>query len=224
MPRLRFSVLLALLCIASLAASPAAAQTNKPVLPAPSFGAFALPANVYVLMQGRKDLADFVVLIDKAGLEDLFANPRLTVTVFAPNNAALGKLPPSVAARINADKAALQNFVKYHVLSGSLTPASAFKGHRIMPFTANNEMLDCNGSGAVVEIGGAKILAPDLRARNGMVHIVDGPLVPRSLMPPPSPQKAPAAPAAAPAVTPPPAKTAASAKHSFTIFGHTFSW
>jgi uncharacterized surface protein with fasciclin (FAS1) repeats len=111
-------------------------------------------------------------------------------TVFAPTNAAFAKLPAGTVATLlkPENKATLAKILTYHVVAGNLDAATVIKA-----ITAANGSLKVKTvSGgtlvATIEAGkviltdekGAKatVVAADLKAGNGVVHVIDSVVLP----------------------------------------------
>ncbi len=97
-------------------------------------------------------------------------------TVFAPNDAAFGKLTDVQLGFILGDKSLLKSTLNYHVVAGKwkaedLATVSALK-------TLNGAELVVEQRDGAIYVGGAKVVASDITAANGVVHIVDAVLVP----------------------------------------------
>jgi len=96
-------------------------------------------------------------------------------TVLAPTNEAFAKLPEGTLTALLADPTALANVLKAHVISGKAMAADVVKA---------TEVDTLNGSYAVavsdsgVAIGGANVIATDLMAKNGVVHLIDSVIIP----------------------------------------------
>merc|ERR1712232_534993 len=91
-----------------------------------------------------------------------------------------------------ADKALLTKILKYHVVSGVLNAAAVTSKDSLTTITDDQQELSVEVAGDIVKINNAKVIIPDVRAWNGVVHVIDAVLVP-ALPPPPT-----AAPTAAP--------------------------
>lgn len=100
-------------------------------------------------------------------------------TVFAPNNAAFKKVPSDKLANVLADKKALRDLLLYHVVNEAASSAV------IKTFSSGTTMqggdVTIKTSGNKIMINTANIVRADIKACNGMVHIID-----TVLMPPPS--------------------------------------
>lgn len=128
------------------------------------------------LADGRfKTLAS---LIEKAGLADALSG-KDAFTVFAPTDEAFAKLPQAtldmLAKPENADK--LRAILKYHVVPGRVfsgaVVAADWKGD-----TLQGSHLTSKVSGGTVTVGTATVVATDVDASNGVIHVIDSVLLP----------------------------------------------
>jgi uncharacterized surface protein with fasciclin (FAS1) repeats len=104
-------------------------------------------------------------------------------TVFAPTNAAFEKLPAGTVQgwMQPAQKAALTNTLKYHVVPGVFEASQLTNGMKLK--TVEGSVLTVvvsNGQISLKDADGtvAKIETADVRQRNGIVHVIDGVLIP----------------------------------------------
>lgn len=112
-------------------------------------------------------------------------------TVFAPTNAAFGKLPAgTVETLLKAEnKATLAKILTYHVVSGDLDAAAvmaavkAGKGKAVVTTVSGGKLTVTLDKGKVKltdEKGGsAYVVAADLKGSNGVVHVIDGVIMPK---------------------------------------------
>lgn len=203
MRRAIFSLQIAICLIISLCAGAALAYT-PPSPPPPN-------KNLHELIAADKKLEKFAKMIEEAGLKDtLAANTGEPMTVFAPTDDALNAIPADIMKRIEASKASLQSFVKYHIIAGSAVASGSIRGRRLMLASANGEELSFDGSDRTTppKVGNGVLVEMDIGATNGILHTVSGALVPPSVaqapLPPKPPQSPPAPVAAAPAPVPAP--------------------
>jgi len=153
---------------------------------------FADP-NIIALASSVPDLSTLVTAIKAAGLVDTLSS-KGPFTVFAPTNEAFDKLPKGELKALLADKALLTKVLTYHVASGAV-PASALKNDEKIPTVEGADVtIFLPGRGRVVIEGGeprnfAEVIKADVRASNGIVHIIDHVLLPpRSPGPGPGPK------------------------------------
>ena len=132
--------------------------------------------NILQIAIGSADHTTLVAAVQAAGLEDVLANAG-PLTVFAPTNDAFDKLPEGVVADLlkPENKATLANIITYHAAPGT------YKGDMIARITGIGQ---ATGDKVVVEIidgetfiNGSKILGT-VEASNGVVHVIDGVLLP----------------------------------------------
>jgi uncharacterized surface protein with fasciclin (FAS1) repeats len=113
-------------------------------------------------------------------------------TVFAPTNQAFGKLPAgAVDSLLKPDmKASLAGVLTYHVVAGNVDAASLLKkikagGGSATLATVQGGTLTAkpDGAGGITltdaKGGTAKVSTADLRQSNGIVHVIDGVLMPK---------------------------------------------
>lgn len=113
-------------------------------------------------------------LIQEAGLTDTLqgAGPY---TVFVPNDEAFKAVPPAMVDALGKDKARLKAVLNYHVVPGSIAAADVKNG----PIkTAQGGEISLYRSGTFVTADEAVVTTADVRATNGVVHIVDKVLMP----------------------------------------------
>ncbi len=140
---------------------------------------------------GSKDHTTLVAAIKAADLVGTLKS-KGPFTVFAPTNEAFSKLPAGTVENLlkPESKAALAGILTYHVVSGNLdakTVLAAIKkgnGQAALTTVAGGKLIAAIENGNVVitdENGGkATVTATDLKATNGVIHIVDMVLLPAS--------------------------------------------
>lgn len=100
------------------------------------------------------------------------------VTLWAPSDKALDKLPAETLALLMKDKSAAQQFVNRHMVSGKriafdLTP-SRKAGNPDEPVKGSDGVLrKIVAALERVSISGAQLFAVDIETSNGVIHIID---------------------------------------------------
>jgi transforming growth factor-beta-induced protein len=128
------------------------------------------------LASATPDLSVLAQAVVKAGYADALSSPWTNVTVFAPTNDAfvtlLGQLGYSSLDEVPVP--ALQQILQDHVLPGRVTSKKLarwdVKDYR--PVTFGGLALDSD-RGPTLTVNDATVVAADIRASNGVVHIVD---------------------------------------------------
>jgi transforming growth factor-beta-induced protein len=113
--------------------------------------------------------------IDKAGLTGLLAGDG-PFTVFAPNDAAFARLREGYVEAILHDKRRLDEVLKYHIVPGLLTSADIVQYGSVRPFEGTE--LDFYEEHGQPMVAGAHIVQTDVSCTNGLLHVVDGVLLP----------------------------------------------
>jgi len=137
--------------------------------------------NVLAALSSNKELSKFYALVGDAGLKETLSQKGGKFTIFAPSNDAMGKIPSDVMKRAKDQKNGLKNLVNYHIINGSVVYSGNIKGRRASPSTALGQMIDFDGTGKELKVGGGTILTPDLKSYNGVVHVVSAAMIPEVL-------------------------------------------
>jgi uncharacterized surface protein with fasciclin (FAS1) repeats len=115
-------------------------------------------------------------LLEKAGLAETLQG-KGPYTVFAPTDAAFAKVPKATLDALAQDEAKLRSVLLYHVAKGKLTAAKVVKKRSIE--TLNGQRVRVRVRGEKVFVGGARVKTPDVRASNGVIHVINRVLIPR---------------------------------------------
>jgi uncharacterized surface protein with fasciclin (FAS1) repeats len=98
-------------------------------------------------------------------------------TVFAPTDAAFAAVPQETLSALLADKDALAKVLTYHVVAGKV-PASKAVTLDWAP-TVNGQAARIELRDGNAYIDGAKIVKTDIKASNGIIHVIDAVILPR---------------------------------------------
>jgi len=138
---------------------------------------------------GSADHTTLVAAVKAAGLVETLQSAG-PFTVFAPTNAAFAKLPAgTVDYLLKAEnKAALVKVLTYHVIAGTFDAATVVKaitdakGSLALKTVSGGKITASLKNGKVVltdEKGGsATVVATDLKAGNGIIHVIDTVVLP----------------------------------------------
>jgi len=187
-------------------AATATAQTTAPMSPAPTTAAPAAPAvtenpmvggvamdatkTIAVNASAAPNLSTLVTAVKAAGLATTLSGPG-PFTVFAPTNEAFTRLAPGTVETLlkPENKAMLAKVLTYHVVPGTLTLADlAAKakagGGKVVLTTVEGEPLTIevmSNAVQLTDVNGNKsfIETPDVKQSNGVVHVVNGVVLPK---------------------------------------------
>ncbi len=148
-------------------------------------GAAMFPSkNIVQNAVNSKDHTTLVAAVKAAGLVDTLSS-KGPFTVFAPTNAAFGKLPAGTVDTLvkPESKATLTKILTYHVVPGKLSAADLTDGKKLT--TVEGEALTVKLDGKKVWLIDAKggksaVTIADVNQSNGVIHVVDTVLMPAS--------------------------------------------
>jgi len=135
------------------------------------------------------NLTTLVAAVKAAGLVDTLSGPG-PFTVFAPTNEAFNLLAPGTVDNLlkPENKPSLVKVLTYHVVPGSVSSAQLMKmitdgGGTATLTTVEGEPITATMEGSAVKLTSATgnvsyVQTADVRQSNGMVHVVNGVLIP----------------------------------------------
>jgi uncharacterized surface protein with fasciclin (FAS1) repeats len=146
---------------------------GKTTTPAPTG-----PKTVVDIAMSSADHSTLVAAVKAADLATTLSGAG-PFTVFAPTNAAFDKLPKgTVEGLLKPEKKKdLAGILTYHVVAGAIKAADLKDGQMVK--TVNGKEFKVTIKDGKVSIGGANVVAADLIAGNGVVHVLDGVLMPK---------------------------------------------
>ncbi len=97
-------------------------------------------------------------------------------TVFAPTDAAFAKLPAGTVEGLLKDPKALSNILLYHVVPGAVKAAAVKDGMTAVTLQGSPVTFKLMDGKAM--INGANIVATDVMASNGVIHVIDSVILP----------------------------------------------
>jgi len=97
-------------------------------------------------------------------------------TVFAPTDEAFAKLPAGTVEALLKDKAKLTAILTYHVVAGEVPASEVVKMSSAK--TVNGKDVTVAVKSGKVMINNATVVTPDIKASNGIIHVIDTVLLP----------------------------------------------
>lgn len=133
--------------------------------------------NLVQVASGSADHTTLVAAVKAGDLVDALSNAG-PFTVFAPTNAAFDKLPAgTVEGLLKPEKKEdLQNILEYHVSLGVYQADALTDGQTLGQVNGGNITISKKGNDLFVN-GTSKIIA-SIKASNGVIHVLDGVLLP----------------------------------------------
>jgi uncharacterized surface protein with fasciclin (FAS1) repeats len=112
--------------------------------------------------------------LQAAGLIETLKGPG-PFTVFAPNDEAFAKVPKADLDALLKDKARLTAVLTYHVVPGKVM-AKDVKAGEVKTVQGGNLTVATTGG---VTVNGARVIATDIAASNGVIHVIDRVVMPK---------------------------------------------
>ncbi len=173
--------------------APATPSVTAPVeapMPAPTDQPMAPTRTILDNAAATGSLSSFVAAVRAAGLATTLASPG-PYTVFAPSNEAFGRLAPGVLDQLlqPANRESLVRVIRFHMVPGTIGVAelqrriAAGNGTATL-MTVQGEPLTVTMTQSVITLTDASgnksyVEAGDMAQANGVIHIVNGVLVPK---------------------------------------------
>ncbi|CAN5762664.1 fasciclin domain-containing protein [soil metagenome] len=165
-------------------------QIRNFVLPA-AFAALAIagpvqaqynsaPAAEKDIVEVATEAGTFTTLLaaaEAAGLVDVLRSEG-PFTVFAPTDEAFAKLPEGTVESLLANPDALRAILLYHVVPGKVMAAQVVGMSEAT--TAQGASVSISTYGESVRINDATVVAADIEASNGVIHVIDTLILPPS--------------------------------------------
>jgi uncharacterized surface protein with fasciclin (FAS1) repeats len=166
----------------------AAAENSVTVGGAPMYPS----KNIIQNAVNSKDHTTLVAAVKAAGLVETLSG-KGPFTVFAPTNAAFAKLPKGTVENLlkPENKEKLKRILAYHVLKGkspssaairkmtkddnNVHPVKALSGDQFTTMIDGGKLRIKDASGHV-----ATVTIPDVKQSNGVIHVIDTVLIPKS--------------------------------------------
>ena len=128
---------------------------------------------------GNPDFSTLVAALKAAGLVEALSGEG-PFTVFAPTNEAFAALPEGTLVMLllpeNKDK--LVAILTYHIVSGDVMAADVVTLAEATRLEGATIAITTSDAGVMVD--GANVIATDIKASNGVIHVIDAVILPNS--------------------------------------------
>ncbi len=156
------------------------ATTEAPTTEAPTTEAPAEEQDIVAIASGNEDFSTLVAAVAAAGLVEVLQGEG-PFTVFAPTNDAFAALPAGLVDKLllEENKDVLVKILTYHVVSGAVLAADVTAGE-VPSVEGQNITVTTEGG---VMVNNAKVIATDIIASNGVIHVIDAVILPPDVDP-----------------------------------------
>jgi transforming growth factor-beta-induced protein len=151
---------------------------NEVLIPPGLFpSGFSFPLDIVDTAIGA-NFETLVIAVIAAELVDALRGPG-PFTVFAPSEEAWARLPPGTLQRLlrPVNKAMLTDILLYHVVSGAVA-ASTITNGQLAGTLLNGADVTFGVLDGTVTVNQATVIAADVSATNGIIHVIDEVLLP----------------------------------------------
>ena len=98
--------------------------------------------------------------------------------MFAPTNAAFAKLPKATLKKVQSDKQLLTSILTYHVVKGAVPASKVVKLNGRSVKTLNGKSVKIAVKSGKVYVNKAQVTKTDVKASNGVIHVINQVLIP----------------------------------------------
>ena len=165
-------------------AAAAAATTSATATPSPSPSESMAASDIVDTAVAAGDFTTLVAALEAAGLVETLKGEG-PFTVFAPTDAAFAKLPAGTVDTLLKDpKGDLTQILTYHVVPGKVLAADVVKldGQKVTTVQGGDLTVGVDGDKvSLTDAAGntVNVTATDIEASNGVIHVIDGVLMPK---------------------------------------------
>ena len=154
-----------------------------------AIASFMVTTTVFSMSHKKQDIVDvaskagsfntLIAAAKAAGLVDALKGEG-PLTVFAPTDDAFAKLPEGTVDTLlkPENKEKLKSILLYHVVAGNVMAETAvtLDSAKTLQGSSFSIMLD----GKTLKIDGAAVTQADIKASNGVIHVIDSVILPKS--------------------------------------------
>ncbi len=154
-----------------------ALTTAAALIASPALADHHMEKNIVETAQEAGSFSTLLAAAEAAGLVDTLTGEG-PFTVFAPTDEAFAALPEGTVDTLllPENKDQLTSILTYHVVPGKVMSSDLTNG--MMAETVQGESLEIMTEGGVT-VGGVNVTQPDIEASNGVIHVIDGVLMPQ---------------------------------------------
>jgi len=132
--------------------------------------------NIVEVAQSNPDFSTLVTALKAADLAETLSGDG-PFTVFAPTNAAFEKLPQGKLQKLlnPKNKKKLAAILSYHVVPGKVMSGDV-ETMRVKTVEGSKASLEAKGKRVMID--GAEVIKADIKAGNGVIHVIDSVIMP----------------------------------------------
>jgi transforming growth factor-beta-induced protein len=154
------------------------------IMPARAAGGTVADTVVSLATSSNPEFSILLAAVQAADPSILAAlsDPSAQLTVFAPTDRAFVALLNGMgmtAEQLLGNRALLNRVLQYHVLGGVFDQQAVFTvGDQFVPTLLSNDGLLVTLNKGTIYVDASRVITPDIRVSNGIIHVIDTVLVP----------------------------------------------
>ena len=128
-----------------------------------------------------EEFSTLLTALEAADLVEVFEDPKAKYTVFAPTNDAFAEIPEADLQALLDDPEALSEVLTYHVVEGKIPSKKLDPEQSVETLQGGEIQIEVADDGATITDGQgreATIVVTDVKAKNGVIHVIDLVLLP----------------------------------------------
>ncbi|OAB56475.1 hypothetical protein AY599_22195 [Leptolyngbya valderiana BDU 20041] len=133
------------------------------------------PKNIVETAVEAGNFTTLATALTEAGLIETLSGEG-PFTVFAPTDEAFAKIPAADLEAILADKELLTSILTYHVVAGKVMSSDVV--NLSSATTVQGSDIDITVTEGGVQVDDANVVAVDIEASNGVIHVIDTVITP----------------------------------------------
>jgi len=126
-------------------------------------------ADIVEIAVGAGSFETLVAAVQAAGLVETLQGPG-PFTVFAPTDEAFAKLPPGTIQTLVQNIPQLTRILTYHVVPGQFLQSELAEREALISVEGSPLKIQTADG---FEVNNATVVAPNIQADNGVIHVVD---------------------------------------------------
>ncbi len=134
--------------------------------------------NIVEIAVESDDFNLLVATLQATGLDAALADESANYTVFAPTDAAFKALGKDTIAALLADTETLSDILLYHVLGDQKTARQLARKNGRTVKALNGDRIDVSVSHRTLFLNDSEVVLSNIRATNGIIHVIDAVLIP----------------------------------------------
>jgi len=136
--------------------------------------------SILELATQTEELSALVAALSAAGIGDQLGRENGPWTVFAPVNSAFTALPEGVVEELlqPQNRARLIDLLGLHVVPGRISSNELLTNQRARTYFGNK--IEFSIENGQITVQGARIIASDIQASNGVIHLIDSVIAPET--------------------------------------------